>query len=133
MPDKTFVHVAANNFLFVAIDSDGQLYQWGAICYGFYSGYECDEFNLPTPMASDVRFKQADVDDGNGVSGVVLALDVDGNIWSWGDNFNKQLGMSGVAYSKTPLKIESDYKFIKVSVGSSNCAAITTKGILYTG
>ncbi len=132
MPDKTFVHVAADNSLFVAIDSDGQLYQWGAICYGFLSGYECDEFNLPTPMASDVRFKQADVDDGNGLSGVILALDVDGNIWSWGDNQFKQLGMSGVAYSKTPLKIDSDYKFTKVSVGSQNCAAITTKGILYT-
>lgn len=129
MPDKKFIHVSASMCFFVAIDSDNTLYQWGLLKYGI--GVETESFSEPTPVAPSVKFKYADAGGGN-TSSFVLALDVDGNIWSWGSNVNKQLGVNSPAYSRTPIKIESDYKFVKVSAGSSNSAAISTDGTLYT-
>ena len=129
MPDKEFIHVSANSCLFVAIDSDNTLYQWGTFNYGLSGESDC--FEEPTPIASSIKFQYAEVG-GSFASMFVLALDVDGNVWGWGDNFFKQLGVPSPGYSRIPLKIESDYKFVKVSAGGSNSAAISTDGTLYT-
>lgn len=65
----------------------------------------------------------------------VVALDVDGNIWTWGNNENGQLGRGdiGEAYSATPqmLSVQAnsqDVKFINVAAGKRFCICIDNFG-----
>ncbi len=69
----------------------------------------------------------------------VVALDVDGNIWTWGNNENGQLGRGdiGEAYSATPqmLSVQAnsqDVKFINVAAGKDFAFALTTSGSVYS-
>lgn len=79
-----------------------------------------------------LRFIQ--VEGGNGFS---IALTYDGQLYGWGSNANGVLGVSDIALNsdvprKIPVTLAADEKITKIAVSSSNCAAVTDKGFIYT-
>ena len=55
----------------------------------------------------------------------VVALDTDGNVWTWGANNNYQLGNNKITGSTKPVKVELDEKIVKIAAGYNSTFAIT--------
>ena len=60
-----------------------------------------------------------------------LALDSDGNLWTWGNNESGQLGDGTTINSNVPIQIMRGHKFKKISAGNNCSAAIDVNGYLY--
>lgn len=57
------------------------------------------------------------------------ALDATGNVWSWGSNFQGQLGrQSDVVLNQSPAKIETLPKITYLAVGKNHTLALSDKG-----
>jgi alpha-tubulin suppressor-like RCC1 family protein len=64
------------------------------------------------------------------------ALDKSQDVWCWGDNFVKQLGLGAMVYAggPTPMKVTGGLKFTEVSAGRYfTCALSTTQDIYCWG
>ena len=85
LENKTFIDVQMVGYNCTALTSDGEVWVWGA------SGQTCfgagDEENHYTPVKIDVPPIRQIVADST-----VYALDINNNIWAWGDNDCGQLG-----------------------------------------
>lgn len=53
-----------------------------------------------------------------------MAIDVNGNLWGWGNNSEGQLGNNSTNIAKTPIPILNGTKIQKVSVGGYYFIAI---------
>jgi len=61
-----------------------------------------------------------------------LALDINGNVWAWGENEYYQLGNNTSGYQETPIKIEGLNKINKIACGNYNSFAIGEAGEIYS-
>ena len=61
-----------------------------------------------------------------------LAIDEKGNLWSWGNNRNGQLGDGTITSKTSPIKILNGTKFIKISTGGYYSLAIDEDGNLWS-
>ncbi|WP_445341749.1 RCC1 domain-containing protein [Bifidobacterium sp. ESL0827] len=137
-----FTQISAGFVYSLAIGSDGNLYSWGNNQYGQLGNGTADDItdntirhgtpskvSLPTGVP---KFTQ--VSAGNSHS---LALDSDGNLYSWGVNFYGQLGMGGTDFGQhyTPSKgyMPADgTKFTQISTGYYHSLALGSDGNLYS-
>lgn len=60
-----------------------------------------------------------------------LALDVEGNIWSWGSNSFGQLGDGTTTANSSPKQISVDNKFVQIAAGGTHSLALDTNGIIW--
>ena len=60
-----------------------------------------------------------------------LAIDENGNLYSWGSNTYGELGLSSAGQYPTPTKIMEGTKFIEICAGYTNSFAIDEEGNLY--
>ncbi len=169
--DTTFASVKSGSFQSLAIDSDGNLWAWGAARSGcsadLYSPYQVSagtkfvftsglngiayaidvygnlyEFQSScdgpaksslTKIVDGTKFVDVAYGESSYTSdNFTLALDVDGNLWTWGRNSYGQLGNGTTRTVSNPTMLQLDAKFVKVEVGKDISAAIDTKGNLWT-
>lgn len=123
-----FKQIEAGMYQTLAIDENGNLWSWGLNNNGQVgNGAETDADVLtPTQIMPGTKFTQ--VCSGNLFC---LALDEDGNIWSFGTNGVGQLGVDGISSSNEPAKIVSETTFTKISAGSSHGLAIDINNKLW--
>ena len=119
----------------VALSASGLVYTWGKNSIG-QLGIDTATTYRPIPQALVGIPQMTTIAAGDDF---VVALDVDGNIWTWGNNENGQLGRGdiGEAYSATPqmLSVQAnsqDVKFINVAAGKDFAFALTTSGSVYS-
>jgi alpha-tubulin suppressor-like RCC1 family protein len=70
-----------------------------------------------------------------------LALDVNGGLWVWGDNYYGQLGQGGESSgatdpwtdsgNDTPVRIKKDVRFVEIATNGEACGAIDEEGKLW--
>lgn len=60
-----------------------------------------------------------------------IAIKDDGTLWSWGYNFNGQLGIDGIQASSTPKQIGTANTWVNISTGWWFSAAIKSDGTLW--
>ena len=63
-------------------------------------------------------------------NGVFLALDKDGTVWSWGNNFLGKLGRDKAPYLM-PQKVDDLGKMIDIKAGYRHCLALNSDGKVY--
>lgn len=99
---RKFVAIEAGAGHSLAIDDNGSVWSWGENRQGQVIGD--GTINKPTPQKLSVpdAVTFADVAAGLGHS---LALDSDGNIWSWGTNNKGQLGHGDTDNRATPTQV----------------------------
>ena len=131
-----FTRISAGFTYSLAIGSDGNLYSWGNNTYGqLGNGTNDNNFNftpskvsLPTGVT---KFTQ--ISAGTNHS---LALDSDGNLYSWGYNYYGQLGMGNINSGQfTPSKgsMPADgTKFTQISAGYFHSLALGSDGNVYS-
>jgi len=68
-----------------------------------------------------------------------MALDIFGNVWTWGDNRRGQLGIGKTQNSLTPVKViggemETEYleNIVAISAGYWHCLAVDTNGVVWS-
>ena len=115
----------------LAIDTKGKIWAGGYNGRGeLGDGTLISKYGDPVQILKDKNFKQ--VQNGNDYS---LALDEEGNLWTWGSNFNRTLG-DGRKYENErqrnyPLQITKDIKFVDISAGIDHCFAIDETGNIW--
>ncbi|MGL4940408.1 MAG: InlB B-repeat-containing protein, partial [Bifidobacterium asteroides] len=123
-----------------AIGSDGNLYTWGSNSSG-----QLGDGSTTTSRSTPVKVgKPAGAPDGFTWTQVSLgdqhsaAIGSDGNLYTWGYNFNGQLGDGTTSSQSTPTLIQKPagapdgFAWTQVSLGFNHSAALGSDGNLYT-
>ena len=100
---NNWFQVACGYSYTAALKTDGTLYLWGSNYDGQLGTNNTTAVSSPVQtVAGGNNWKAADCG-----SSHTIALDCDGNIWSWGNNNNGQLGDSTTNYYSSPVQIET--------------------------
>jgi alpha-tubulin suppressor-like RCC1 family protein len=141
--DKRYSKISiASTSPVLMLDTDGNLYSWGGNNYGQIGNGSTTAASLPWNMSAvgsgdvAVGTKFSDIATGHASS---MALDVDGNLYTWGYNNAGQLGNNATDNLNRPWKLNGgtnsgiavNTKFAKISAHGSSAAAIDTDGNLY--
>ena len=115
----------------LAITNDGKLYGWGTNYYGQVGNGNGGQFDskeiVPVEINFDAKIVCAMAGDNNSA-----ALDENGNLYVWGDNFKNQIGNPDLKMfdkQMTPYKALSDVK--EFSLAPANVAAIKNDNSLW--
>ena len=128
-----FAQVSAGRSHSLAVGSDGNLYAWGDNTSGQLGDGTTTNRTASTSVAAPagVRFVQAAAGGSHS-----MALDRDGNIWTWGNNNSQRLGRStgGSNPANKPGKADtpSGVTFIAVSAGADHSMALDRDGNIWT-
>lgn len=120
----------ANESFSLAIDENGNLWSWGYNRYGqLGNGTTSRSKKLPYQITQNIEFNQISAGENH-----CLALDNEGNIWSWGLNSFGQLGngTTTAVYKPTKITIDGDVKFVQISAGMTHSLAIDESGNLWS-
>ncbi len=130
-----FTRVSAGGWYSMALDRDGRIWTWG-FNDGGRLGRGSINTSYTTPGLADIpsgtAFKA--ISAGNLHS---MALDTNGNIWTWGINFNGQLGRppyGSKASDNTPAKVTAPEGtvFTAISAGVYHSMALAADGTAWT-
>lgn len=126
------VSAATNDDTVHIIDEDGNLWGWGKNDYGqLGDGNKSNNYldvTYAKRIANDIKFKEI-----YDARYYTLAIDKDGNLWSWGRNSHGQLGNGGTEEQFIPVKISTNIQFKKLVADSEGKAfAIDKEGNLYS-
>ena len=121
MDGKTIVQVSAGEEHTIALDAEGNIYEWGTM-FGIYSRITIPRLLdvVGTVIANKIITK---VVAGNRYSAAIAS---DGTVYAWGNNSNFDI------HSKTPVKLDFFGKNIEsISLGDSHALAIASDGTVY--
>ena len=130
----TFVQASAGGSHAVALGSDGSLYTWGDNGTGrlgrtVTSGSPADKPDKADTPA-DVTFTSVSAGQGH-----TVAVDTQGEIYTWGDNTHGELGRNtGSTPADKPGRADTPagVTFTQASAGVSHSVAVSDDGSLYT-
>jgi alpha-tubulin suppressor-like RCC1 family protein len=112
-----------------AIKTDGTLWTWGDSYFGQLG--DNTQNNTPTPIttfAGGTNWKQV-----AGGRYYTAAIKTDGTLWTWGYNYNGQLGDDTTTQRNTPVTtFAGGTNWKQVAGGRFHTAAIKTDGTLWT-
>ena len=140
---KNIVDIYSNGDIIRALDDKGKIYAWGDNWNGqIGDGSDVEYRNTPiciSDLENDLNGKNiVDIySDSN--SGIIIALDNKGKVYTWGDNWNGILGNgSDVEYRNTPICIsdlENDLKgknIVDIYLSYNTIIALDSEGKVYT-
>ena len=119
--------VITNGSHTISLRVDGKVYTWGDNT----SGQLGNGTNVSSDDPVEVKFPTGTI-----ITGIAsgenhnVAVDKDGNVWTWGKNSNYQIGHTG-GDQNTPYKVTGLPKVIKVAAGNNNTMVITENNELY--
>ena len=127
------VKIAVSQNHVLALKKDGTLWAFGANNYGQLG--QGNQTNSLTPI-------QVKDSTGNGylenikeistATNMSMALDKDGNVWTWGLNDAGQLGNGTKTNKSLPIKVTDISNITKVEGGNKSSYAIANDGTVYT-
>ena len=115
----------------LALDVEGHLWTWGSNQYGkLGEGMTPDDCRYRYELKKiieNVKFKEICAGRFGGA-----AIDENGNIWSWGENDNNEVGNGTTSeYVATPVQITKNIKFVKVQRDNFYMMALSDEGDVY--
>ena len=130
--DKKFKEASTGYWHSLAIDTEGNLWTWGyngdgQYGYGQLGNGTKTYSSVPIQIMSGTKFKI--ISAGYSHS---LAIDTEGNLWTWGSNKYGQLGNDSTTDSLIPIQIMSGTKFKSVSAGYWHSLAVDAEGNLWS-
>ena len=126
------VHCNAGWTTSAAINKDNELYIWGELTYPLGVGYQYEDeiwgttyrCDVPTKIFEDVAKIQCGRDH-------FICLKTDGTVWTWGGNYDGQLGDGTYSDRATPVKIMEGVVDIFSSPTARNSLALKKDGSLW--
>jgi len=126
-----FATVSTSTAFVIAIDSEGNLWSWGLNDNG-RTGQGTTTGNTHTPTminTGSTRFEAVSVANTH-----ALALDIEGNLWSWGNNVSGRTGL-GLSAGNTliPTMIDTgEVKFSQIAIAVAHNVVLDTEGNLWS-
>lgn len=123
----SFAAVAAGGQHSMAIDTDGDVWAWGYNLYGQLGTVTGQNDNpLPVQVLNLPNIIAIAAGDRHS-----LALDADGNVWSWGGNFYGQLGNGSRDNTDTPQQITNMNNIVGIAAGDEHSLALDDSGLVW--
>ena len=136
---KRIVDISAGYGHTVAIDEEGKVYTWGDNGDGQLGDGTTNDSPLPICISNkenELKGKKIISISAGGYH--TVALDEEGKVYTWGDNYYGQLGDEMTYRSKVPICISNKEnelkgkKIISISAGGDHTVAIDEEGKVYT-
>jgi alpha-tubulin suppressor-like RCC1 family protein len=141
--DNTVTEVAAGDYTSFAVRNDGSLWVWGSNQYGARGdgssgGNLASPVQVPLPNRVTTPSRRGKHAVAVG-TGVYAAIDTDGQVWTWGVNWNGRLGDGTTNSRFTPARVKKsanpdDYLtgIVSISAGGGTIAAVDADGTVWT-
>ncbi len=130
LPDKVFIHVSSLEAHSCAVSLNGHAYCWGDNDAGEIGSGQSTNAEFPVQVNRDnllANEKFIKVETGSNFS---CGLTDFQNIYCWGSNLNRKLGIGELFIesfnSSIPVKVDSTEKFIDLDLGDQFACAINT-------
>jgi alpha-tubulin suppressor-like RCC1 family protein len=141
--DNSVTEVAAGDYTSFAVKSDGSLWVWGSNQYGARGdGSSGDNIARPVQVPLPSRITTPSRRGKHAVAvgtGVYAAIDTDGQVWTWGVNWNGRLGDGTSKARLAPARVKKsaspdDYLtgIVSISAGGGTIAALDADGYIWT-
>ena len=141
--DNSVTEVAAGDYTSFAVKNDGTLWVWGSNQYGARGdgtsgGNLASPVQVPIPakIVTPLRRGKHAVAAG---TGVYAAIDTEGQVWTWGVNWNGRLGDGTTTSRFTPGRVQrsatpGDYLtgVASITAGAGTLAALDADGTVWT-
>jgi len=125
-PDEV-VAVEGGSFYSLALLADGSVWAWGQDSDGqLANGDDASDSPIPTEVPGLPPITA--ISAGSRHS---MALDENGNIWTWGDNAFGQLGNGSVDDAHSPIQVPSLTAVVDIAAGYRHTLALTENGTVY--
>ena len=137
---KNIVDVYNNWYTVIAKDSEGKLYSWGYNCYGQLGNGKTEDSYMPICISDiqDSPLNGKNIVDVYSDGYTVIAKDSEGKLYSWGYNYDGELGNGTTENSSMPICISdiqdsplNGKNIVEVGFGHLNMSAIDNEGKLY--
>ena len=122
----------------IFVDNEGKVYTWGKNNYGQLGNGTNTDSNIPICISDlDNDLKGKNIIDIYTAYSTIFALDPEGKIYTWGANYNGQLGDGTNNNSNVPIcisELENDLKGKRITniyTSSSTIFALDTEGKIY--
>jgi len=120
--------ISAGNAYSLAIDTDGNLWAWGAGSNGQLGLSDTNSRPIPTQVTAGAAKWQSVAAGFHS-----LALDTDGNLWAWGSGSSGRLGLNDNNDRPIPTQVTADAaKWQSISAGNTHSLALDTDGNLWS-
>jgi alpha-tubulin suppressor-like RCC1 family protein len=122
---KTFCQITAGSQYTLGIDKTGQVWGWGWNGYGQLGINSTINRSTPVSILGNKKtFCQINAGDSH-----TIGIDKTGQVWSWGDNSNGQLGINSTINRSTPVSILGVKKtFCQITAGQNHTIVIDKTG-----
>jgi len=141
--DPTVTEIAAGEYTSLAVKTDGSLWVWGSNQYGAKGdGTSGGEITTPVRVPTVL---QISTPSRNGKHAIAVgtacyaAIDTQGQVWTWGANWNGRLGDGTPVPHYTPSRVTKtanpgDYLtgIVSIAAGGGTMAAIDADGTVWT-
>jgi len=141
--DNVVTEVAAGDYTSFAVKNDGSLWVWGSNQYGA-RGDGTSGNNIATPVQVPLPNRVVTPTRG-GKHAIAIgafayaAIDTEGQVWTWGVNWNGRLGDGTTTSHYAPARVRksanpNDYltDIVSISAGGGTMAAIDADGTVWT-
>ena len=125
-----FTHVAAGKSFSLALNSEGELYAWGANDSGQLGDATFTGHSTPVRAQSPIGVSFVQISAGARHS---ITLGSDGNVYAWGSNQLGQLGDGTYSFSAVPTLVSAPegINFTQIDASENLSAAIGSDGAAY--
>lgn len=141
--DNTVTEVASGDYTSFAVKNDGSLWMWGSNQYGARGdGSSGDNITTPVQVPVPVRITTPSRTGNHAIAagtGAYAAIDTQGQVWTWGVNWNGRLGDGTTNARYTPGRVRKsdngeDYLkgVVSIAIGGGTMAAVDADGNVWT-
>lgn len=129
--DTDWADIETENKQSFAIKKEGSLWAWGYNFYGQLGLGHNAKVSIPTKVDSNLKWIKISA----GIT-TVGGIKEDGSLWMWGKNYHGELGnglgnLDNDHHESKPIKIESDKKWINLSLGNGSVLGIKEDNTLW--
>jgi len=126
---RNIVAIQAGDLHSVALKADGTVWTWGSNEFDQLGQH--DYIPTGTKRVAEKVLGLEDIVEINSYRSHNLALDEDGTVWSWGENWGGQMS-TGLLSTKTPYEVKGLPPIQSIATGSFHSLALDQNGNVWT-
>jgi len=126
---KNIISIQAGDQHSVALKADGTVWTWGSNEFDQLGQH--DYIPTGTKRVAEQVLGLEDIVEINSYRSHNLALDEDGTVWSWGENWGGQMS-TGLESTKTPYEVEGLPSIESIATGSFHSLALDQDGNVWS-